>query len=101
MGFSELLVFSLLVFLLFGPKRTPEIARRVGNAIGQFKRATSDLQTQLMTEAAPIRPERATIDTSFAAWTKSLVAAPPADLMTPLASATERCDDKVSGSTVQ
>jgi TatA/E family protein of Tat protein translocase len=77
MGFSELLLLSFLIFLLFGPKRTPEIARRVGNAIGRFKRATSDLQKQLMTEAAPIRPERASIETSFAAWTQSLVAAPP------------------------
>jgi TatA/E family protein of Tat protein translocase len=101
MGFSELLVLSFLAFLLFGPKRTPEIARRVGSAIGQFKRAASDLQTQLTTEAASVKPARATIDTSFAAWTKSLVAAPPADLTTPLASTTQWSDDKASGSAVQ
>lgn len=93
MGFTELLLLAFLVFLLFGPKKTPEIARQVGSALGQFKRATNDLQTQLVTEAVSIMPEKkATIDTTFAAWTKSLVAAPPA--AGPLASAMERGDKK-------
>jgi TatA/E family protein of Tat protein translocase len=95
MGFAELLLLSLLVFLLFGPKKTPEIARKVGSAMGQFKRATNELQTQLMTEAVSIMPEKkATIDSTFAAWTKSLVAAPPT--VGPLASTME-CGDKEAG----
>jgi TatA/E family protein of Tat protein translocase len=78
MGFAELLLLSLLVFLLFGPKKTPEIARKVGNAMGQLKRVSDDLQAQLVTESVSIMPERkATIDSTFAAWTKSFVAAPP------------------------
>jgi TatA/E family protein of Tat protein translocase len=96
MGFAELLLLSLLVFLLFGPKKTPEIARKVGNAMGQLKRVSDDLQTQLLTEAVSIVPERkATIDSTFAAWTKSLVAAPPT--VGPLASTTmERGDNGTS-----
>lgn len=94
MGFAELLLLAFLVFLLFGPKKTPEIARKVGSAMGQFKRATDELQTQLMTEAVSIMPEkRATIDTAFAAWTKSLVAPAAAG---PLAS-TKACGDTEAG----
>jgi sec-independent protein translocase protein TatA len=95
MGFAELLLLSLLAFLLFGPKKTPEIARKVGDAMGQLKRATNELQNQLMTEAVSIVPEqRATIDSTFAAWTRSLVAAPPA--AAPLASTIEPGDEKAS-----
>ncbi len=95
MGFAELLLLSFLAFLLFGPKKTPEIARKVGDAVGQFKRATNELQAQLMMEAVSIAPEkRATIDSTFAAWTRSLVAAPPA--AGPLASTIERGDEKAS-----
>jgi TatA/E family protein of Tat protein translocase len=94
MGFSELLLLSFLAFLLFGPKRTPEIARKVGSAVGQFKRASNELQTKLMTEAASLMPEKASIDTSSAARTKSLAAAPP--IGGPLANAMERGDKKAS-----
>jgi TatA/E family protein of Tat protein translocase len=98
MGFTELLLLAFLTFLLFGPKKTPEIARKVGSAVGQFKRATNELQAQLMTEAVSIMPEqRATIDTTFAAWTKSLVAAPTAR---PLANATEGGDKLASAAVV-
>jgi sec-independent protein translocase protein TatB len=99
MGFTELLLLAFLVFLLFGPKKTPEIARQVGSALGQFKRATNNLQTQLMTEAASIVPEnpaRATIDSAFAAWTKSLAYTPPAQITAPLASTVEPGDNQAS-----
>lgn len=98
MGFAELLLLSFLAFLLFGPKKTPEIARKVGSAVGQFKRVSNDLQTKLVTEAVSIMPEqRATIDSTFAAWTKSLVVAPPTTV--PLAKAME-CGDKKASAVV-
>ena len=79
MGFLELLLLSFLAFLLFGPKKTPELARKLGSTIGQFNCATNDLQTKLVSEATSILPQRrASIDATFAAWTRSIVAAPPA-----------------------
>ena len=37
MGMSELVVVLLIVFLLFGAKRLPEIARALGKAVREFR----------------------------------------------------------------
>jgi sec-independent protein translocase protein TatB len=46
-GPTELLVILVIALLVLGPQRLPELARSLGKAIGEFKRATSDLQTEL------------------------------------------------------
>jgi len=42
----------IVALLLFGPKKLPEIGRSLGKAIGEFKRATNDLQRSLEEEVA-------------------------------------------------
>ncbi len=44
-GGPELLVIFLIVLLLFGAKRLPEIARSLGKATTEFKKARRDLTT--------------------------------------------------------
>jgi len=39
LGFSEILLILVVVLLLFGAKRLPEIARSLGRASSEFKRA--------------------------------------------------------------
>ncbi len=41
-GFPELLVILVIALLVFGGKRLPEIARAMGKAIHEFKRALKD-----------------------------------------------------------
>ena len=41
-GLGELIVIFLIVLLLFGAARLPEIARSLGKAIKEFKRATKE-----------------------------------------------------------
>ena len=41
LGFPELLVILVVVLLLFGAKRLPEVGKAVGDAIREFKRAMS------------------------------------------------------------
>ena len=41
-GMSELLVILLIVFLLFGAKRLPDIAKALGKAIKEFKNPTEE-----------------------------------------------------------
>lgn len=48
LGTSELLVLFLLVLLLFGPHKLPELARNLGRTIRQARKAWNDLQQQLM-----------------------------------------------------
>ncbi|MBI1871580.1 MAG: twin-arginine translocase TatA/TatE family subunit [Chlamydiae bacterium] len=38
-GFSEWVVILLIILLLFGAKRLPEIAKSLGKGINEFKKA--------------------------------------------------------------
>jgi sec-independent protein translocase protein TatA len=46
-GMSELLVIMIVVLLLFGPKRLPELARGLGRSIQEFKKAAEDVKKEL------------------------------------------------------
>ncbi|MBI4354464.1 MAG: twin-arginine translocase TatA/TatE family subunit [Candidatus Omnitrophica bacterium] len=43
-GLPELLVILLLVLLLFGAKRLPEIARGLGKSIHEFKKGVKEIE---------------------------------------------------------
>jgi len=57
LGFGEILVIVLIVLLLFGAKRIPEIAGSMGKGIREFKKSMTDVQTSITQEVAP-RDER-------------------------------------------
>ena len=40
-GFGELLVIFLIILVLFGGSKIPEIARSIGEGIREFKKAAS------------------------------------------------------------
>lgn len=46
-GMPELIVILLVILLLFGSKRLPELARGLGKGIREFKKATSELKDEL------------------------------------------------------
>jgi len=46
-GTQELLLIFLVVLLLFGPKRLPELARGLARAMGEFKRAAEELREEI------------------------------------------------------
>ena len=46
-GGTEVLMIMLVVLLLFGSKRMPELARSLGKAIREFKKAASSLEEEL------------------------------------------------------
>jgi sec-independent protein translocase protein TatA len=47
LGFGEVLVILVIVLLLFGAKRIPEIAGSLGKGINSFKRNLSDVDNKL------------------------------------------------------
>ncbi len=51
-GFGEILIILVVVLLLFGAKRIPEIAGSLGKGINEFKRNISDAQKSI-TDPAP------------------------------------------------
>ena len=46
-GFPELLVIALIVLLVFGAKRLPEVGAAMGKGIREFKRSLKDVQSSL------------------------------------------------------
>jgi sec-independent protein translocase protein TatA len=46
-GAFELIIIFLVVLLIFGAKRIPEIARGVGKGIREFKDATNEISREL------------------------------------------------------
>lgn len=49
-GFPELLVIFMVILLLFGSKQLPELARGLGKAMREFKKAANDLQREIDVE---------------------------------------------------
>jgi sec-independent protein translocase protein TatA len=43
----ELVVVVLIVLLLFGAKKIPELARGVGQGISEFRKASSDIRKEI------------------------------------------------------
>ena len=43
LGFSELLIIMVVILLLFGAKRVPEIGASFGKGIREFKRSLSEV----------------------------------------------------------
>ena len=46
-GGGELMVILLAFFLLFGPKKIPEISRMLGKGFQKVKQAQSELKSQI------------------------------------------------------
>ncbi len=47
LGFMEIVVILLLVLLLFGAKRLPEIGASMGKGIREFKRSITDIDRSI------------------------------------------------------
>jgi len=46
-GTPELLIIFLVILLLFGSKRLPEVAKGIGKGIRQFKKALDDVKEEI------------------------------------------------------
>jgi sec-independent protein translocase protein TatA len=47
LGFQELLIIFIIILLLFGAKKLPELARGLGKGINEFKRAQQGLEEEI------------------------------------------------------
>ena len=53
LGFTEILIILLVVLLLFGAKRLPEVGASIGKGIREFKRSLSETQDAIMGNDEP------------------------------------------------
>ncbi len=49
MGWQELILIFLVILLIFGAKRIPDIAHGLGKGIREFKRALKDTEDEVKT----------------------------------------------------
>ena len=47
LGGPDLLIILLIVFVLFGAKKMPDLARSLGQSMNEFRKARQDLDDQL------------------------------------------------------
>ena len=50
-GFPELIIIFLVLLLVFGAKRIPQIARGIGKGIREFKDATNEISREIEAES--------------------------------------------------
>jgi sec-independent protein translocase protein TatB len=50
MSFSETIFLFFLALIIFGPKKLPEIARQIGKALNEFRRASNEFKAQIEQE---------------------------------------------------
>ena len=62
LGMGELIVIFFVIFLLFGPKALPDIARGLGQAIKLFKQEMSKINEEIQKDNAS---SKSTTDISF------------------------------------
>ncbi|HRY33548.1 MAG TPA: twin-arginine translocase TatA/TatE family subunit [Bacteroidales bacterium] len=69
---GELLVILVVAFLVFGPRRMPEIARHIGKGMNDLKKVTSDITREFRDGTADIRKEISQETTRIAAEGRKL-----------------------------
>jgi sec-independent protein translocase protein TatA len=70
-----LLVLLVVVLIIFGPGKLPELGSAVGRAMRQFREATSDIKDEV-TRAAEPQPAQPAPEASAAPTTATTAAAP-------------------------
>ena len=58
MGFMEILLILIVVLLLFGAKRIPEIAQSMGKGIREFKKSVSEVDRSIREPEPSARLDR-------------------------------------------
>jgi TatA/E family protein of Tat protein translocase len=89
-GFQELLVLMVIALLVFGPDKLPELGRRLGRAMREFRRASDEFRSTIETnlnihEDVPLPPSASP---ATEASSTPVAAAEPASLAGEAAAAT-------------
>jgi sec-independent protein translocase protein TatA len=49
LGYQELLIILVIVLILFGANRLPELARSLGSSVKEFKKGVNEVKTEDVT----------------------------------------------------
>jgi len=59
-GIPELVIILVIVMLLFGAKKLPEMAKSLGQASKEFKKGVADADASPDDDDAPAKPKKST-----------------------------------------
>ncbi|MGB9665439.1 MAG: twin-arginine translocase TatA/TatE family subunit [Ignavibacteria bacterium] len=57
-GTGEIILILLVVLILFGAKKIPELAQGLGKGIREFKKAMRDVEEEIKQEPEKIEPKK-------------------------------------------
>ncbi len=58
LGYQELLIILVIVLILFGANRLPELARSLGSSVKEFKKGVNEVKDETTTAAAKKEEEK-------------------------------------------
>lgn len=58
-GWPEIVFILIIVVLLFGAKKLPELARGLGQSLGEFKKARDEFEREVHKSAADLQVKEA------------------------------------------
>ena len=58
LGIWELLIILVVVLLIFGPRRLPEMAKGLGQSVREFRKGIRDMRNDFEAEAGEPEPTR-------------------------------------------
>jgi len=94
LGMPEILVIMAVALIVLGPKRLPDVARMLGKAMAEFRKATSGITEEL--ENARMMLEEEARKAAAPAPTANRIS--PASGIEPQSPAASRDDEKPPGS---
>jgi len=59
-GMPEMIMIFVVVLLLFGAKKLPELARGIGKSMGEFKKARDDFEREITRAETDVKVKEAT-----------------------------------------
>ena len=54
-SFGTMLLIVIIVFLVFGPEKVPEVGRALGRAMREFRKAMSELERSVDEQTEPVK----------------------------------------------
>jgi sec-independent protein translocase protein TatA len=55
-GWPELIILLVVVLIIFGPGKLPDIGNAIGRGVREFRKASTDLEESIRGETKPAQP---------------------------------------------